>query len=296
MKVVPTRDMGMCFGVRRAIRISLETDSPWDATIYGELVHNQEVLNELAGMGFCMCREDERPKIPDTPKVLITAHGIGILEREMLEHAGKILIDTTCPLVMRVHEAAHSLHERGCHVVVIGKPDHVEVKGIVEGLTRFDVVPSLDRVTTYMCNKIGIVCQTTSSPEVAEGIVAEIRKRNPGKEIEYVPTICRVTRDREGGVIWLLHQTDAIVVVGGRNSNNSCKLAELARSGGKPCVHIRTALDLDPEWAASFEIIGLTAGTSTPDWVIEEVYAKLVRIRSRRKRTEAESRVVAKAL
>ena len=278
MKVIRARDIGMCSGVRRAIRTALEIESPRDVTIYGELVHNEEVARELAERGFATCREYDRRRVPSTPKVLIPTHGISERERRRLEDAGKSLIDTTCPLVERVHEAAQLLQKAGFFVIVIGNPDHVEVRGIVEDLEHYHVVSGPEEVGNYDCLRLGIVCQTTAPPDTTRSIVAELRRRNPGKEIEFVPTICRATRDRRGGVIWLLHQVDAVVVVGGKNSNNTQKLAQLVLSRGKPCLHIQKAEGLDPRWFEPFEVVGLTAGTSTLDTTLDEVHQKLVMI------------------
>jgi len=134
MKVIIADVLGMCFGVRDALKILEQVEEPEAITIHGELVHNERVLVQLGSRGFQMVGETERRSIPATDTVMITAHGISDRERKRLETAGKKFIDTTCPLVKRAHDAAQKLQRGGYHVLVIGKPNHVEVQGIVEDL------------------------------------------------------------------------------------------------------------------------------------------------------------------
>src|SRR5262249_14614154 len=149
MRVLRAESMGLCFGVRDALAVLNHCDFPHEATIHGELVHNPLVLGRLRERGFAMNGEADRDAIPATPTVVSTAHGVSDTERARLEAAGKHLIDTTCPLVLRVHLAAQSLRDDGFHVLVIGQPGHVEVRGITEDLTSFDVIPTPEAVRTY---------------------------------------------------------------------------------------------------------------------------------------------------
>lgn len=279
MKVILASHMGMCFGVRDAIAEARAVADPRQTTIYGELVHNKQVVHELTSRGFSLTAENNREEIPPTPQVLITAHGVSNKERQRLASAGKALIDTTCPLVHRVHQAAQKLERDGYFVIVIGKHNHVEVRGIVGDLTNFIVVESLDEVARYEAPRLGIVCQTTTPPSVAEQIRDVIAARNPDKEIRFVDTICHPTRARQEAVLELLEKVDALVVVGGRNSNNTRQLVNLAQNHGVPALHIEKAADLDPQWFQYFNTVGLTAGTSTPDDVIHAVHNSLLAIR-----------------
>jgi 4-hydroxy-3-methylbut-2-enyl diphosphate reductase len=209
---------------------------------------------------------------------MVTAHGICELERLRLIAAGYRLIDTTCPLVKRAHDAARALEKMGCLVLVIGRRGHVEVDGITGNLRRFEVVESVGEVRRYDERRIGIVCQTTTPPALANEIVDRIRFMNGGSDIQYAATICRPTLDRQAAVRSLLNQVEALVVVGGIKSNNTRQLAEMARNAGKPCTLVQGADELDPAWLNQFESIGLTAGTSTPDKIIEDVYRRLLAI------------------
>ena len=192
--------------------------------------------------------------------------------------AGKELIDTTCPLVRRVHDAAQQLHRDGCFVLVIGRPDHVEVQGIVGDLDRYLVVPDVAAVRRYDYRRLGVVCQSTTPPDEADRVVAAIRTANPGSIVRQVDTICRPTRERQDAARDLIDQVEAVVVVGGRHSNNTRQLARLAKACGVPVTHVQTAADLDADWFRPYEVVGLTAGTSTPDSTIDEVERALLRI------------------
>jgi 4-hydroxy-3-methylbut-2-enyl diphosphate reductase len=276
MHVILAHSFGLCFGVRDALSLAEQTEDPQSVTIHGELVHNERVLHQLAGRGFHLTPESNRSTLPATPRVMVTAHGISDRERGRLESAGLRLIDSTCPLVQRVHRAAKTLAAAGRLVLVIGRPGHVEVRGIIEDLPDFEVVGRAEDVRTYSSDRLGIVCQSTTPPRLAERIVALIRERNPRADIESIDTICQPTRDRQEAVRQLLPQVDAVVVVGGSNSNNTRELAALCEADGKPAYHVQSADDLDPEWFRDCRSVGLTAGTSTLDETIESVRQALV--------------------
>jgi len=276
MKVIRAEAMGFCFGVRDALELAQRLPEPGRVTIHGELVHNNTVLETLHDRGFELSDEGDRERLSDRPYVMVTAHGISDRERARLEGAGKRLLDTTCPLVARVHEAARSLEAEGFFVVVIGKRGHVEVRGIVEDLNAHAVVETEAEVAAWGRPRIGVVCQTTAAERDVHRIRAEIERLNPAAEIRFVDTVCRPTKDRQAALERLLGRVEAMVVVGGRNSNNTRRLAERCRERGVPVLHVQTAADLDPQWFAPYGTVGLTAGTSTPDETIEAVHRALV--------------------
>ena len=275
MKVLLANEMGMCFGVRDAINVAHSVKIPQSVTIFGEIVHNPVVVGDLGVRGFSMVPEDYR-SVPDTPVVMITAHGVSHVERTALRKAGKHLVDTTCPLVRRVHETALRLEEEGYFIVVIGKRGHVEVSGIVGDLTDFVVVEREDDVESYLADRIAVVCQTTTPPTRAKEVLEVIRRANRGKEIRFENTICDPTRARQESVAELLGSIDALVVVGGRNSNNARQLGSLAESYDVPFLRVEGPEDLDPSWFTSYRVVGLTAGTSTLDETIESVHQALL--------------------
>jgi len=277
MRVIRADVMGMCFGVRDALKIIESIGEPGGVTIHGELVHNEVVLTGLRERGFAMVGESERRTLPGTSTVLITAHGISDRERARLSAGGKRLVDTTCPLVTRAHQAAMTLQEQGYHVLVIGRPGHVEVQGIVEDLDHFDLIESEDDVRTYPSTRLGVVCQTTTAERLVEALRGSIAAHNPDAEIRFIDTVCLPTKEHHRSLERLLEEVDAMVVVGGRNSNNTRALVALCRERGVRCVHVRGATDLDPAWFDGIEAVGLTAGTSTLDATIEEVHRAIER-------------------
>jgi 4-hydroxy-3-methylbut-2-en-1-yl diphosphate reductase len=277
MRVIRAEVMGLCFGVRDALEVIEAIEEPATVTIHGELVHNALVQAQLEARGFGLRSEAQRgDSLPETPAVLVTAHGISDRERERLVSAGKRLVDTTCPLVMRVHQAARDLQAEGYHVLVIGRRGHVEVEGIVGDLDHFDVIESVDEVGAYPHGRLGIVCQTTATERRVDRVRAAIVERNPDAEIKFVDTVCLPTKEHQRALDRLIDRVDAVVVVGGHHSNNTRELAARCRERGKPALHVQSAADLDAGWFKGFATVGLTAGTSTLPDTIDEVHRALV--------------------
>jgi 4-hydroxy-3-methylbut-2-enyl diphosphate reductase len=268
----------MCFGVRDALAALRAVDRPEEVTIHGELVHNEVVLTQLGRRGFGMTTEADRQRVPETPVVMITAHGISEVERQRLQAAGKQLVDTTCPLVLRVHRAAQDLQADGCHVLVIGRRGHVEVQGIIEDLHSYDVIQSVEEVRRYPHARLGVVCQTTTPERTALAVRDAIRACNPHADVRFRDTVCHPTKEHQKALERLLGEVDAMVVVGGRNSNNTRELVALCRESNRPAFHVQGVADLDPNWFAGCQTVDLTAGTSTLDETIEEVRQALLRI------------------
>jgi 4-hydroxy-3-methylbut-2-enyl diphosphate reductase len=278
MEVLVAEVMGMCFGVRDALKIIDAIEEPHAVTIHGELVHNEVVLEGLHRRGFHMTHEAERRPLPATPLVLITAHGVSEVERQRLTAGGKQLVDTTCPLVTRVHKAAVGLQAEGYHVLVIGRRGHVEVQGIIEDLHSYDVIQNADEVRCYPHDRLGIVCQTTTPARLVKKIRSAVEALNPDAEIRFIDTVCHPTKDHQRALEQLAERVDAMVVVGGRNSNNTRELVAFCREKNLPAFHVQGPADLRPEWFQGCRTVGLTAGTSTLDATIEEVRQALVRM------------------
>jgi 4-hydroxy-3-methylbut-2-en-1-yl diphosphate reductase len=280
MQIVKAEVLGMCFGVRDALEILAEVDEPERVTIHGQLVHNETVIKQLGERGFQLNEETARRPLPLTDTVLVTAHGVSNKERQRLLDAGKDIVDTTCPLVHRAHEAAQRLRNEGRHVLVIGKRGHVEVQGIVEDLDSFDVISGPDEVRHYPFPKLGIMCQTTTPARLVQQIRDAVAEHNPDADIRFIDTVCHPTKDHQTALETLLEQVEAVVVVGGHNSNNTRELVARCREHGVPALHIQSAEDIDPAWFRGLEVVGLTAGTSTLDATIEEVQGALAALAS----------------
>lgn len=276
MQIILADVLGMCFGVRDALAVIDDIDRPDAVTIHGELVHNEKVIDQLHERGFRMVQEARRTSLPVTDTVLITAHGVSRKERRRLEQAGKRLIDTTCPLVTRAHDAVQKLQREGYHVLVIGKPGHVEVQGLVEDLDDFTILQTVDDVRAYPHRKLGIMCQTTTQADHAQRIRKAVETKNPHAEVRFSDTICHPTKDHQKALEKLLDQVQAVVVVGGRNSNNTKQLARCCEERGVPAFHVQDAADLRPEWFDGIEFVGLTAGTSTLEATIRRVHEALL--------------------
>lgn len=275
MKIVTAASSGMCFGVRDALEALARIDRPDATAIYGDLVHNNVVLHQLENRGFHQISETGRAAIPDAPDIVITAHGISDRRRQELSAAGKTLIDTTCPLVTRVHRAAQDWAASGAFIVVIGRQDHVEVQGITEDLQQFAVVSNIDEVDNYSAVQIAIVCQTTFPVDEAAAIGKRVSLRNPQASIHTVDTICQPTKDRQQALLDLINSVQAVVVVGGHHSNNTRRLVDRCRQEGRTVFHVQDAQELEPHWFAGYETIGLTAGTSTLPETLQEVRDRL---------------------
>ncbi|OYW17350.1 MAG: 4-hydroxy-3-methylbut-2-enyl diphosphate reductase [Planctomycetales bacterium 12-60-4] len=279
MQIVVASALGWCFGVRDAVAAANSVTNPAEVTIFGELVHNEQVLQQLQDRGLHQLTEGDRQRLPSTPTVLITAHGISERNWQRLTNAGLAIVDTTCPLVRRVHAAARLLVQEDRHLVVIGQPGHVEVLGIVEDFPATDVWPDVASVTTTEHRRLGVISQSTTRPDVAEAVLGRIRELHPHAEIRWVDTICQPTRDRQRAIEELLDQISVLVVVGGQRSNNSQALAERARTRGIRAHLVQTADQLQQDWFRCDDVVGLTAGTSTPDAAITAVQQRLEAIR-----------------
>ncbi len=271
MQVVRAEAMGMCFGVRDALTLAHEIAEPKSTTIHGELVHNATVLADLEERGFAMTGEGSRTALPPTVAVMVTAHGISNRERDRLQGAGKSLIDTTCPLVRRVHDAAQRLEADGYFVVVAGRRGHVEVRGIVEDLAHHVVVESADEVEAWPYGKIGIISQSTAAAADVAAIRTAVIARHPAAQVRFIDTVCRPTKERQAALETLLDRVPAVIVVGGENSNNTRRLVERARARGVLAQHVQGPDDVDIDGLRGIDTVGLTAGTSTPDAVIDAV-------------------------
>jgi 4-hydroxy-3-methylbut-2-enyl diphosphate reductase len=279
MQVRVAEHLGMCFGVRDAIELALGLTEKGPLTILGDLVHNPDVVARLDAAGALRARE---PGAVQTTAVLLTAHGTSDRLKVELRQRGHELHDATCPLVHRAHLALARLVAEGRHPVVIGRPNHVEVRGLVGDLDDYTIVQDeadLDRLAPRLerepAARLGVVSQTTQPLEHVRGLVAALRARFPAADVRFLDTVCQPTKDRQQALRDLAASTDVVVVVGGPDSNNSQKLVELARSLGRPAYLVTRPDDLRREWFPAGAVAGLTAGTSTPDAVIEEVRAWL---------------------
>jgi 4-hydroxy-3-methylbut-2-enyl diphosphate reductase len=269
MKVIRAEHLGMCFGVKDAIALAVETAERKPLTILGDLVHNETVLAELRARGIQF--EQKSAKV-GTQTVMVTAHGAS--ERAMNEtrQHGLNVLAATCPLVHVAHRSLKKLVGEGFHPVVIGKRDHVEVRGMTEDLKDFDVVfDENDMVNLRQRPRFGVIAQTTQPIEKVRRLVQLIRERFRNSEVRFIDTVCQPTKQRQNAAVELAQKSDVVIVIGGAQSNNTHELVKTCSQFCSRVHHVQTAGDLQSEWFADAETVGITAGTSTPDLVIDAV-------------------------
>ena len=281
MKVSLASAMGTCFGVQDAINLAMSPEFNNELTIVGQLVHNPQVSDSLKQNGVSLVPGIEDIDKIKTKKVMITAHGAAEKTKQRLHDAGFIVFDASCPLVMRVHQTIKSLVTKGYFPVVIGQKDHVEVKGIVGDLDDYLVINSeedLPKIEKSGNRKLGIVTQTTQQRDKVEALVEKIRALDYVDEVSFVNTICQPTHDRQVAVHELADQVDLMIVIGGYNSSNTKKLVHVCGEKGIEAHHIESFDQLDKNWFVNKQHVGITAGTSTPENVINEVHTKILEI------------------
>ena len=273
MKIIRAQSLGMCFGVRDAIALAFEEAGTAPLTILGDLVHNTTVLEDLRARGIAVAHEAAQVR---TQRVMVTAHGASERALANTRALGLDVVEATCPLVHVAHRAVTDLARAGYHVVVVGQRDHVEVRGLTGDLDRFDVVLEDDDVLALEDHpRLGVAAQTTQAVEKVRRLVDLIRRRFPQSEVRFVDTVCKPTKDRQSAAVEMARQADVVIVVGGRSSNNT---RELVKTCARYCarVHqVQTDADVRPEWFEAAQVAGLTAGTSTPDDVIDRVEARI---------------------
>jgi 4-hydroxy-3-methylbut-2-enyl diphosphate reductase len=207
---------------------------------------------------------------------MVTAHGTSERNLARTRALGLTVVDATCPLVRVAHRAVAALARDGYHVVIVGQRDHVEVRGLVGDLDRFDVIlDDADVLALGSHPRFGVAAQTTQPAEKVRHLVDLIRRRFPESDVRFVDTVCKPTKERQSAAIDMARHADVVIVVGGRLSNNT---RELVRTCARHCAtvyHVETDTDVRPEWFDCAQVVGLTAGTSTPDDIIDRVETRI---------------------
>jgi len=274
MRILRAAHLGMCFGVRDAIALALEHADAGPLTILGDLVHNPTVLSALAAKGIAFAQDVAHVETPTT--LMVTAHGTSERTLARTRALGLTVVEATCPLVHVAHRAVAALAREGYHVVIVGQRDHVEVRGLTGDLDRFDVVLEDDDVLALEEHpRLGVAAQTTQAVEKVRHVVDLIRRRFPQSDVRFLDTVCKPTKERQSAAVEMARQADVVIVVGGRSSNNT---RELVTTCARYCArvhHVQTDADVRPEWFDAAKVVGLTAGTSTPDDVIDRVEARI---------------------
>ena len=269
----------MCFGVRDAIALALEHAAAGPLTILGDLVHNPNVLNALEATGVAVAHDIAEVK---TPTVMVTAHGTSERTLARTRALKLTVVEATCPLVRVAHRAVAALARDGYHVVIVGQRDHVEVRGLTGDLDRFDVVLDDDDVLALDEHpRLGVAAQTTQPLDKVRRLVDLIRRRFPQSDVRFLDTVCKPTKEHQAAAIEMAQQADVVIVVGGRSSNNTRELVQTCARYAARVHHVQIDADLRAEWFEGAATVGLTAGTSTPDEVIDRVEARIREIARR---------------
>lgn len=273
MEIILAKWAGFCFGVKRATQMAFEAAGKDKKTFtLGPIIHSPQVVQKLEEMGVGVVKD---LKNVSEGTVIIRSHGV--LASEMEEAGRKQLkvVDATCPFVKKAQEHVKYLSEAGYEVLVVGDADHPEVEGIVSyGKAKVYVVASGEEVRKLpKMNKTGVVAQTTQSFENLKNVVDECLRR--GGEVRVFNTICDATAVRQQEATELGQQVDCMIVIGGFNSANTRRLAEICSELQPRTHHIETAAEINDDWFKGVGKVGVTAGASTPKWIIDDVMARL---------------------
>ncbi len=273
MKVLVAEKCGFCPGVRTAINLAQKTlENHNKVYSLGHIIHNEDMVNQLSGSGLNTVDSIETI---ESGTVLIRSHGASLAELDQIREKGLRIVDATCVLVKRVQKIARQLNEEGYKVVIIGDKDHPEVKAVVGFAKDVEVVASDKDLDNIVLNKkLGVICQTTQSPDHFVEMIAAIARRG-FSDMKIINTLCRETMSRQTAAVKLCRQVDVMFVLGGSHSANTRKLAELCKKHNPQTYHLQNWAKLDKSCLSGKETAGVTAGASTPDDVVAEFVRNL---------------------
>lgn len=271
MEVILADNLGFCYGVKRAIQLAEDSAAPGQVTnTLGPIIHNPQMVAKLAENGVGTVDSLDEVK---GGTIIIRSHGVGPDVYDRVEAMGLNMVDATCPHVRKAQSSAKMLADEGYQVVIIGEKRHPEVKSIIEwagdGAVAIETEEEADALPKY--GKLGVVAQTTFSAPKFKLIVERLLDKS--SDVKILRTICTATDQRQSAAMKLATEVDLMLVIGGKNSANTTRLAQLCRDKCKT-YHIETADELRDDWFDKIKKIGITAGASTPDWIIKEVYKK----------------------
>lgn len=277
MEILKAKELGFCAGVRRAI-VALEkaAEARQPVASLGAVVHNRCVTDKLAAKGITVVGslDDVAART-----VAISSHGVGPKVVEDIKARGLTAIDTTCPRVRYAQRVASQLSDAGFYVVVFGDANHPEVKGVLgwAGDKGIACQSSADLPADRLSGRVGILSQTTQTHPAFSSFASAVIERSLRKlkEVRVVNTICEATSRRQTFAADLAKRADLVIVIGGRSSSNTRRLAEVCRASGVDTYLVESASEVQPEWLRGRKVIGVTGGTSTPDDAIEEVVSRL---------------------
>lgn len=279
MQVLLAQPRGFCAGVTRAIDVVEQALKIFGPPVYvlHEIVHNQHVVNDLRTKGAVFT--EDLAEIPGGAVTIFSAHGVSDQRVNEARERGLKVIDATCPLVAKVHMQAQKYHRNGYELIIVGHPGHPEVegtKGRVKGPVHVISEPAeVAALEVQDPEKVAYVTQTTLSVDDTRAVIAALRARFPAIVGPEIRDICYATQNRQNAVRELAKSANVIVVVGARNSSNSNRLREVGEQAGARAYLVQDASELNSAWFQPDDRIGVTAGASTPEALVDEVLAKL---------------------
>ncbi|MBI2343773.1 MAG: 4-hydroxy-3-methylbut-2-enyl diphosphate reductase [Deltaproteobacteria bacterium] len=275
--VILTSPRGFCAGVERAIEV-VEVclkRYPHPVYVYHEIVHNKHVVARLQASGAVFV--DDIEMVPDHAVLIFSAHGVSPQVRHAAECKGLTTIDATCPLVTKVHREAIQFAGKDFTILLVGHAGHQEVIGTMgeapERIRLVETIDDVERVVVDDPEKVAVITQTTLSIADTEDIIKAIKRRFPQVTFPPKEDICYATTNRQRAVLDLAQKVDCILVIGSQNSSNSQRLAEVARDCGKPAYLINDVQEIDPAWFVGVASVGITAGASAPENIVQQVVA-----------------------
>ena len=270
-KIILARSAGQCFGVKRAFNIAMEAAASDDSVLMlGNIVHNEHVVKRIDSAGVKVV--DDLDSSGEQGTLLVRAHGAAPDVYRRAEEMKLKLLDATCPLVHEIHQVAREMAAEGYQLIVIGDHGHDEVIGIAGQVEDAIILAGPEEVVDSIpkrLKKVGVVVQSTQTMENVQRILSELAPRV--RELRYVDTICGPTKTHQRDIRTLPSEVDVMVIVGSFTSANTCRLTEISLEKNARSHQVEDASGLAPEWFENSETIGVTAGASTPDWVIDEV-------------------------
>ncbi|MBE0599826.1 MAG: 4-hydroxy-3-methylbut-2-enyl diphosphate reductase [Burkholderiaceae bacterium] len=279
MKIILAQPRGFCAGVDRAIEIVERTIEVFGAPIYvrHEIVHNEHVVGSLRAKGAVFV--DSLDEVPDGATVIFSAHGVPRSVVDEARRRGLRVFDATCPLVSKVHVEVARMHREGREVIMIGHAGHPEVEGTMGqvdgGIYLVEYVTDVGALVVKDESRLGLVTQTTLSVDDCREIISALRERFPAIAEPKKQDICYATQNRQDAVKAIAPECDLVLVIGSPSSSNSNRLREVAEKLGRNSKMIGSAQELDPQWLVGCRTIGVSAGASAPERLVQELIARL---------------------
>ena len=279
MQLVVAKSAGFCFGVKRAMDLAFEAAKKYRDPLYtlGPLIHNPQAVASLERLGVRM-----KERIEEIPRgtVIFRSHGVSLGELQKARKKKLRIIDATCPIVKRAQHFAKFLHSHGYTLLIVGDVHHPEVEAIRSYIgDRVEVIEDIKALQAIEpCDKLGVIAQTTQSFRLFEEIVSAALGK--AREVRVFNTICHATTIRQQEAVEIAKKVNCMVVAGGYNSGNTQRLVSICKEAQPATYHIEEAKELNPRWFLGKRRIGLTAGASTPSWIIKEVEKELRQLKS----------------